>query len=296
MEKVEEGEATQEEIETMRKKIAAEEFEEETPAPVEEIEETGKTEAKSEEETKPDEPEDPWAGINPALRETFDKMSARVTNMDTMAARLKQAESRIGAMQNKLFAAEKAAQEKTSAPTKEEIEKAAAEKESWEELKEEHPEWAEAVDVRFAKTRTEFEERQRALEQSHLLATEQFEAKITSMKDEVGEAVEKTMLTFKHPDWETTIESSEYQEWIKAQPEKMQQKTFSNFAKDAIIVLDEFSKTKTNKTPVEIAAERKKRLEESVSVKGKKAMPVKSEADMDETELRKKIAASVWSE
>ena len=77
----------------------------------------------------------------------------------------------------------------------------------------------------------------------------------------------------------------------------MQQKTSSKFAKDAISVLDEFSKIKKPlKSSAEIAADRKKRLQSSVTVPGKKAMPVKAEADMDEEELRGKVAEEVWAD
>jgi len=285
MSEEQEKELKEGEIEAIRAEIAAEEFEEHPPAPV-----------KEPEKAEPEPEEDPWAGVSPTLRKTFDEMAAKVAIMDTMAARLKQTESRIGAMQNKLSAAEKAAQEKPPAPTKEEIEKAAAENQSWEALKEEFPEWAEAIDDRFAKTSTEFDKRQKALEESQLLSSQQFEKKVADLADTIAETKEKTVLSLKYPDWETTILTPEYTDWIKTQPEEVRQKTRSTLAKDAISVLDDFSNKQTKKPPAEIAAERKTRLEEAVVPKGKKAIPIKGEADMTREELRGKVAAEVWAE
>ena len=287
----EENAVTEENVEAIRSEIANEEFEESTVS----VAEPSKTEEDPAVEAVVE--EDPWAGVNPTLRKTFDDMTAKVASMSVMEQRLKQTESRIGAMQNKLSAAEKAAQAAPPAPTKEEIEVAAKEKESWETLKEDFPEWAEVVETRFAKTKTDFEERQKALEQSQLLSSRVINQKIIDLTDTMEKTREKTMLTFKHPDWESTIQSPEYATWLKTQTPEVQQKTSSKFAKDAISVLDEFSKIKKpEKTPAEIAADRKKRLEGSVTVPGKKAMPVKAEADMNDEELRDKVAEEVWAD
>ena len=292
-EKVEEKveEKTEEEI---REEIAAEEFELSPPAK-KKVEEEPKEEPEKELETKPD--EDPWAGVNPALKQSFDDMSAKVKAFDSMVFRLKQTESRIGAIQNKLSAAEKAAQ-KPPAPTKEEVAKAAAEDKSWEELKEDFPEWAEAVDARFSRASSGIETTQKELREA---MASHIQGEIATLRAEMlanEKTREKTLLSFKYPDWETTIQTPEYKKFIETEPEEIKQLTFSPLAKDAVKVLDRFekSKTKTNKSPAEIAAERKRRLQESVSAKGTKTMPAKSEADMTEEELRRKIAAETWAD
>ena len=187
----EENAVTEENVEAIRSEIANEEFEESTVS----VAEPSKTEEDPAVEAVVE--EDPWAGVNPTLRKTFDDMTAKVASMSVMEQRLKQTESRIGAMQNKLSAAEKAAQAAPPAPTKEEIEVAAKEKESWETLKEDFPEWAEVVETRFAKTKTDFEERQKALEQSQLLSSRVIDQKIADLTDTMEQTREKTTLTFK---------------------------------------------------------------------------------------------------
>lgn len=296
-------EMTEEEVQAMRAEIAAEEFGEKAPKPAEKPKDE-KKDKKEELEVKKDEIEpdlekDPWAGVDPTLRKSFDEMSAKMKDLDEVGYRLKQTENRIGALQNQLHEAKKATEKVKAAPTKEEIEKAAADEASWDELKEEFPEWASAIDARLAKTSSGFKSEQEKIKDSQATITKQIEDKIVKLQV-ATESFEKTLLEFKHPDWEKTIETPEYQEWIPKQSEEIKKLTTSKFAKDAVKVLNEFAKTQNtetqNKSPAEIAAERKQRLKQSVSIDGKKTKPVKAEIDMDEEELRKKLALEVWAE
>lgn len=297
----EEKEKTEEEIkqetQDARREIAAEEFGTEPPAK-EKPEEKEPEEKIEEEVKKPEESEeDLWEGVNPNLKQSFNDMTAKVAAFDSMTFRLKQAENRIGSIQNKLSAAEKAAQEKPPAPTKEEIEKAAAEDKSWEELKDEFPEWAEAVEVKLNRASMGAESKQKEIEDRQKAIGDQVKGEVAILREEIARSTEereKTLLSFKYPNWETTIRSSEYKAFEKTLPEDMKQLTRSTFAKDAVIVLDKFSETQKNKKPTGTTAERQQRLKESVSVKGKKPIPAKAEADMTREELRRKIAAEVY--
>ena len=296
----EKKELTEDEVQAMRAEIAAEidaeESGETAPEPVEKPElETKKDETKIEQDIE----KDPWAGVDPTLRKAFGEMSAKMKELDEVGYRLKQTESRIGALQKQLHEAKKA-EEIKAAPTKEEIEKAAADETSWSELKEEFPEWASAIDARLAKDKSSLEFEQKKLSDSQATTTKQIEDKIVKLQ-EMTETFEKSLLEVRHPDWEKTIETPEYQGWISKQPEEIKKLTTSKFAKDAVKVLNEFAKTQNietqnNKSPAEIAAERKQRLKQAVSVDGKKTKPVKAEIDMDEEELRKKLALEVWAE
>ena len=293
---------SEDEVKAMRTEIAAEidaeESGEKAPEPVKK---PGKEELetkKDETKIEPDIEKDPWAGVDPTLRKAFDEMSAKMKDLDEVGYRLKQTESRIGALQNQLHEAKKVAEEIKVAPTKEEIEKAVTDETSWSELKEEFPEWATAIDARLAKASSSFKTEQDKIKDSQATTTKQIEDKIVKLQ-ELTETFEKSLLEFKHPDWEKTISTPEYQGWILKQPEETKKLTTSKFAKDAVKVLNEFAKiteTQNNKSPAEIAAERKQRLKQAVSVDGKKTKPAKSEADMDEEELRKKLALEVWAE
>jgi len=298
----EKKELTEDEVQAMRAEIAAEiaaedggeKAPESTKKPEKELEPE-----KDELKIEPDIEKDPWAGVDPTLRKTFDEMSAKMKGLDEVNYRLKQTENRIGALQNQLHEAKKEAEKVKAAPTKEEIEKAAADETSWSELKEEFPEWASAIDARLAKASSSFKSEQEKIKDSQATTTRQIEDKIVKLQ-ELTETFEKSLLEFKHPDWEKTISTPKYQEWILKQPEETKKLTTSKFAKDAVKVLNEFAKTQTtetqtDKSPAEIAAERKQRLKQALSVDGKKTKPVKSEADMDDEEFRKKLSAEIWA-
>jgi len=291
--KIEEGK-TEKENQAIRDGIAAEVFDE---AP---IETRSKEEVAEAVEVESEEPEDEWAGVSPALRKTFEAMSNKLKDSDTklkdfdaMVARLKQTERRIGSIQNKMHEAET-----KPAPTKEEVEKAASDDEAWNVLKEDFPEWAEAIDSRLAKTNSNIELSKKEIMDSQKAfnaSREQSEGKITGL-EKMLESTQTSLLDLKHEGWEETIKTPEYLSWIGKQPDEVKQLTTSKFAKDAISVLDKFTNKQNDKSPSEIAAERKQRLKQSVAVDGKKTKPIKTEADMSDAEIRKKIAAEIWEE
>ncbi|MCK4789175.1 MAG: hypothetical protein KAV87_35865 [Desulfobacteraceae bacterium] len=301
------SEMTEEEVSEVRKGIAAEEFEDNPPAGAEvtpeiipekealAILETQKKEEKP--ELKPEEQKEDkkWAGVNLALRETLEALTAKVAPLDTLSIRLKQTESRLGAIQNEFYAAKKAAEDTPKAPTAEEMAKAAAKKEEWDALKTEYPDWAVAMDRRFL----EMTETQQAKDDQFTQGFTKVREQIESGFAGVNKTLEKRLISFRHPGWETTINTPEYQEWIAKQPNELRQKTFSLIADDAITVLDAFSSrngsAKETETEAEIAAaKRKERLEQSVLAEGTKATPPKSEADMTDADYRRKCAKETW--
>ena len=283
-------EMTQEEVQKLRDDVAAELDAEEkgeafTPSVDVSGKETGKTEVV-----------DPWAGVNPALKTKFDDLSQKVAAMAAVEARLKQAESRVGALTNELHNAKQAATTVKDAPTKEQMEAAAKSGEAWENLKADFPEWAEAFDGRFnAKLASLKEEILSGLHGEGKTAEEIAQLK-TTLAEGTAEQIQIGILGFLKPNWQTTLSTKEYQDWLKAQPEDVVKLTKSPLAADAITVLDSFEEAVgKQKTAEEIASERKRRMRTAVIPQGKKSAPAKSEADMSEAELRQSIAKEVWA-
>jgi hypothetical protein len=293
------NEMSDEELLAVRNEIAAEEFgAKAAPAVSETImpEPEPQPEPKPKPEPEPKE-EDLTAGIPPALQEALDGLANKVAALDTFSNRLKQAESRLGSMQNDFYAAKKAADAVVKAPSQEEIEKAAQEEKDWEELRVEYPDWAKAMDARLM---SESKKAEQAYEESisnmRRQIQSQFEERIQSQADKMDEMVEKKFLSFFHPGWKRTIESKDYQKWIAEQPKELQSKTFSMNASDAIEVLDAFNVFRgEKKSPAEIAAERKKRLQQSTVVEGTTTTPPKAEADMTDAEYREKYGQRLWA-
>jgi hypothetical protein len=261
----------QQEMEKVRSEAEAEIFGGAEPAL--EPEETAPAEKNPETEKPKD---DPWAGVAPALREQMEGMNQRMASLDEITARLKTAEGRVSALQSEL--AKKATQDvkKTpgAAPSAAQVDAAATDAE-WEELKEDFPEWANALEKRIAAT------------------NENVRSLISKEQARMTEEVEKRIVSIKHPGYQKTIQDPDFKTWFQAQPAEFQKLANSMKADDAITVLDGYAAAR-GKGPSRIQ-DRKKRLQEAATIpKGSQQAPIKSEADMSEAELRKKIASEIW--
>ena len=265
-------EQEQQEMEKVRSEAEAEIFG--GAEPTLEPEETAPAEKNPETEKPKD---DPWAGVAPALREQMEGMSQRLSSLDEITARLKTAEGRVSALQSEL--AKKATQDvrKTpgAAPSAAQVDAASTDAE-WEELKEDFPEWANALERRIAAT------------------NESVRSLISKEQARMTEEVEKRIVSIKHPGYQKTIQDPDFKTWFQAQPAEFQKLANSMKADDAITVLDGYAAAR-GKGPSRIQ-DRKKRLQEAATIpKGSQQQaPIKSEADMTEAELRKKIASEIW--
>lgn len=246
-----------------------------------------------EEPAKETTPEDPWEGVNPALKRSFDEMSQRVSSLTATELRLKQAESRIGAITNELSAARKAAETTREAPTKEQMAAAAESDEKWENLKKDFPEWAEAFDGRFDRKLNEtVTSLKKDIEELRQQGSSEGKSEI-----DIALEVEKRLLSFSHPKWKEDIASTDWQQWLAKQPADKQKLVESQSARDAADLLDAFyEETRGQKSASQVAEERRKRLKTGALPEGRKATPVKSEADMTASELRANIGKEIFAE
>lgn len=251
--------------------------------PQDEVDDEAKAELKP--ETDPAE-SDPWAGVDPVIREKIQGIDGRMSELTAMEERLKQTERRIGSIQNEFHAAKKAADETpgTKAPTDQEMSAAAGNEGAWEELKDEYPVWAEAIESKLA---------------SHKPDVSGIRDSVNEIKEGMitSQALETRLVNFVHPGWENTVNSQEYKTWLASQPEDIRTKHYSgSTAEDAVFVLDKFKEFKSN-TPSaeEITLSRKNRLSQATNrAAGKNTKPPKAEADMSEEEIRANEAKKIW--
>lgn len=255
-----------------------------------------------EEETEAEEV-DPWSGVNPALKATFDALQQKVSTFDQLTQRLQSSEGRIGALQRELQqqrnAAEKAAQAVNAAPTQEQMAEASASSKMWEELKEDFPEWAEALEAKTGEVRSAVSKEIATLQSKIDSITAQPEA-VGGKIDEIVRTFETKLLTIKHPTWRTMTASPEYREWLQSQTADIQHKAANSVdALECIEILDAYtSGSKPAKTAAEIAAERQARLASAATnVRGgKRSVPTKSVDDMSPEEYRAYISKKIWSD
>ena len=253
-----------------------------------EVESDKETEKEKEPETKTEDetPPDPWEGVNPELKKTLENINYR----------LGQSEKRIGSIQNQKAVETVKVDE---APTKEQIEESEKNEESWNQLKEDFPEWADAIDGKLAASSATLSKELPKL-QDALTKT------MNTMEANFERKLELRTIEFYHKDWEQIKDSNDYKAWIPSQSDTLKDKhLYGTTAKDVIEVLNaykEFKKPKEaepdkGKTAEEIAADRKARLKKSTSLETTHTeKPSKSELDMSEQELRAKIKREVYDE
>lgn len=242
---------------------------------------------------------DPWAGVNPAVKAMFTELSAQVKSIGNITVpRLEQAERRIGAITNEFNAAKQAAAVVANAPTKEQMAEAAESDEKWNELKSDFPEWAEATDIRMD---SKIERLRRELI-GKVGGSADRSAEVESIKTKLKDTakpgdIQRALVDFFHPGWAKDVKSNEYTEWLRNQPDEIIKKTKSLQAVDAVTVLDSFNEFKgSHKTAEEIAVARRRRLGMAVNPVGGRAIPAKSEADMNAAELRSQVGKEIFAE
>ena len=233
---------------------------------------------------------DPWEGVPAALKQTLEALQSKVSAIDTIGNEVKQWSGRVGAIQRELQlqrnAAEQAAKTVSEAPTKQQMAEAAQDDEAWSELKDEFPEWADALEKRTGKLEKKFSEQIESLRQQQPQAPD-----LSALRREY----DQKLLAVKHPSWKQVVTSPEYHEWLNKQPQDVRQKALeSTDALECIEVLDQFTAAKS---PVkDVVDKRKERLASSVSApSGGRPVRSKSIDDMTPEEYREHVAKQIWS-
>lgn len=246
-------------------------------------------------EQKPEKKEDP--------PETKDEDPLKVIQktLGNIEFRVKQTESRIGSIQNEMHAAKQVEEEVKAkdAPSKEQIKEASESQEEWESLKEEFPAWAKAIDNRLTATTAEFGKKLPKFEGD----LSEVQGEVQKLKKDFDAKLEIITLSFHHPDWKETVNSDEYKKWLALQSDEFKHNALSSpYAKDAIDILndfDDFKKShKSEKTPAEIAADRKKRLNKSQTLETSSHNETKPKtvSDMTDAEYRADLEKEIWAE
>jgi hypothetical protein len=215
----------------------------------------------AEPEPKVDEPEikpaDPWEGVPPVVRERLDAISSQLGVLDKLGNQASATVGRIAAIQSKLDAANKAAEQVENAPSKAQIGSATASGQKWETLKTDFPEWAEAMEEKLAAERAGFKPPTVDIEGIHKGVDDKVHtATVQHMSEIVG---------MKHPEWEGTIATPQFGAWYKTQPPEIQKLGESIRARDAIRVLDLY--TEHQKAEAD-RLKKQHRLESAIPVRG----------------------------
>lgn len=230
---------------------------------------------------------DPWAGVPPALREQFEGMQSKLQGMEKLEFRVKQAESRVGSVQNELHAAREAAKAVANAPSKEQIAEASASQGEWDQLKQDFPEWTKATEGRIAAERAEILKNMPDIQKVRSEIQAEADKRLYETRVELGADI----VAMKHPDFRKTQATPDFQQWFSENNRQDSDKPL-----EIIAIFDDYAAhIASRKSVKEIEAERQQRLEASQTTPGRRVPSVKSEADMTPSEIRAAIARQTWN-
>jgi hypothetical protein len=232
---------------------------------------------------KPEQEEDPYAGLSPAIRAQLARIDELAQANAQLLHHVKTTEGRVAAMQREAQQARQAATQVApqDAPTQVAIVSAAKNPEKWEQLKQDFPEWAGAMEE-YVASKVGGAQAQNGLTPEQVSNYVQQQALQT--RAEMGRLLEEARIEGKYEDWRDTINTTEFAQWFTVQNPETQALANSTAAKDAIKMLDLFSAAKTVSAS-EIKQERGARLAAAATTRPGVTPPRKTLGDMTPSEL-----------
>ena len=228
--------------------------------------------------------DDPFAGLPDAVKVQLAKIDELAQANAQLLHHVKTAEGRVAAMQRE-FQQARAAQTAVApqdAPTQERMAAAAKSPEKWEQLKQDFPEWAGAMEEYVAAQLGSVRGAQPGLSPDQVnqaLAQQRAELQ-AEMKRELSYA----RVEGKHENWRTEINTPEFAAWYSMQAPETRALADSPDPRDAIRMLDLYQDAK-KRTASDIRQERGARLAAAATVRPGATKPAKSLDDLTPEEL-----------
>ena len=237
----------------------------------------------AEEAAPSEEPEDPLASLPEAVRAKLAQIDELATANAQLLHHVKTAEGRVAAMQREFQQARMAQQQVApqEAPSQGQIANAAKNPEKWEQLKEDFPEWAGAMEE-YVASQLGSVRPQQGLDPEQVAAFVQQQVDLT--KAEMRQAIEEARVDGKYENWKDTVNTLEFTQWFTVQPPEVRSLANSDSARDAIRMLDMFHETK-KRSASDIKQERGQRLAAAATTRPGQTPPPKSLDDMSPEEL-----------
>ena len=234
------------------------------------------------EESKAAEPEDPLASLPPAVRDKLAQIDQLAQANAQLLHHVKTAEGRVAAMQREFEQARKAQAQVApqSAPTQQAIANAASNPEEWENLKQDFPEWAGAMEKYVASKLAGVANNGLTSEQVQNFVNQQLE----HSKVEMRRALEEAKVEGRHEDWRQTVNSTDFANWFAMQKPEVQALASSDVGKDAIRMLDLFEAAKARPAS-EVRQERSQRLAAAATTRPGQTPPPKTLGELSPEEL-----------
>lgn len=196
---------------------------------------------------------------------------------------VRSAEGRVAAMQRAMQAAPAALQAVApeNAPSKTQITSAAKNSEKWTQLRDDFPEWAEAMEEFVASSIG-------SAAASPGIDPRQVETLVQQRTDliraDFARALEETRIESKHENWKGEINSTDFVQWFTVQTPDVRALADSPLAKDAIRMLDLYATAKT-RSAADIKRDRSSNLQVAVQARPGAPRSSKTVNDLSPEEL-----------
>lgn len=233
---------------------------------------------------QPEQPEDPLAGLPEIVKAKLAEIDQLKQANAQLLHHVKTTEGRVAAMQREADAARRAATQVApqDAPTQGQIADAVKSPEEWEQLKQDFPEWANAIDKKLSAEFSRLKTPTAGLtpEQVQAMVAEQ----VAQTKAEMAQAIEEARVEGKYENWRDTVNSPEFAQWFALQAAEVRSLASSSAARDAIRMLDMYHQAKA-KPAAEIKQERGARLAAAATTRPGQTPPPRTLDDMSPEEL-----------
>lgn len=229
-------------------------------------------------------PEDPFAGLPEAVRQQLAKIDELTQSNAQLLQHVRSAEGRVAAMQREFQQARQAATNVApqDAPSQGQMTAAAKNPEKWEQLKEDFPEWASAMEEYVASKLGAFQPQRAGLTPE--VVEGYVQQQVAQTKEEMTRLVEEARIEGKYEDWRDTVKTPEFAAWYAVQSPETKALAASTRAKDAIAMLDLYEKAR-ERPASEVRQQRNQRLAAAVTTRPGQTPPPKTLDDMSPEEL-----------
>lgn len=235
-----------------------------------EQEATGDKQEDNPQEDQPAEaPPDEWEGVPVKVREALNSLTTQLNQVEHIT---RSTQGRVSSLQSAMSAGRKAAQDSGGEqPSEAQVEAAMETPEDWKKFEKEYPEFAGPISALMKARKSGGSVTPKDLD----TLREEVAGQIGfSAKEIQDRAEERALVRMKYPTWRADVKTPAYQEWIKQQPEEMQSLRKSQYAEDAITLLDAFyaavkpKAANPNNLPTQKKQQQERRLRANVEPKG----------------------------
>jgi hypothetical protein len=234
---------------------------------------------------QPEQPKDPLAGLPEEVKAALAKINHLEQANAQLLHHVRTAEGRVAAMQRE-FQQARVAQQSVApqqAPSQGQMTAAAKNPEKWEQLKQDFPEWAGAMEEYVATKLGSVQ-----IPQQQMLTPEQVagyvQQQVAQTKAEMARALEEARIEGRYENWRDTVNTTDFAQWFSVQAPEVRALADSAAARDAIRMLDLFHDAK-KRSAAEVKQERGARLAAAATTRPGQTPPPRTLDDMSPEDL-----------